>query len=88
MSGIWCECPPTHVLHRNCETMKRGDWEDVLKTAQKGTAIFFLIYLRGEYEISSDGIGWQYFRQWKQYTSTSICLNWCRSLLYLSTFGI
>jgi hypothetical protein len=40
--GIRSKFPLTHVLHRYCETMKLGDWESVLKTAQKGTAMYFL----------------------------------------------
>ncbi|KAF8652382.1 hypothetical protein AX16_004410, partial [Volvariella volvacea WC 439] len=51
---------------RCCELMKLGDWETVLRTATKGTAISFLTHLCEEYNIRSEATGWQYFRQLKQ----------------------
>ncbi|KAH8119865.1 hypothetical protein DFH11DRAFT_1721770 [Phellopilus nigrolimitatus] len=53
-----------------CEAMDLGEetggWEGALRTAQKGTAMDFLVHLCEKCDIKSSGTCWQYFRQWKQ----------------------
>ncbi|KAH8994622.1 hypothetical protein EDB92DRAFT_296572 [Lactarius akahatsu] len=53
-------------LHSYCQDMKLGEWQSALRTAQKGTAMSFLLYLCENYDIKSSGTCWQYFRRWKQ----------------------
>jgi hypothetical protein len=57
--------------------MKFGDWESMLKTAQKGMAMEFLVHLCEKYEIKSEGTVWQNLLQWKQCKSMGVYLNWC-----------
>ncbi|KAJ6619252.1 hypothetical protein B0H10DRAFT_1183280 [Mycena sp. CBHHK59/15] len=49
-----------------CELMQLGDWESILQTAGKGTAMSFLIHMCRTCDITSEGTSWEYFRQWKQ----------------------
>ena len=41
-------------------------WKDVVKSADKATAMDFIHYLCDKYDIKSEGLSWEYFRQYKQ----------------------
>ncbi|KAF8921966.1 hypothetical protein CPB85DRAFT_1265304 [Mucidula mucida] len=57
--------------------MELGEWDAALRTAQKGTAMDFLVHLCETCNIKSSGTCWQYFRQWKQRQFTiSGCRIW------------